>query len=137
MVLGAPPNPLRVYVGQSLVEYGKAQPVRRGRLLLIPLRETVEKMGGTVVRSPLGRRVFVTLGRRRVELSMNGGKSRLNGIPRVLKDAPWISRGEVVVPLGFFAHALGATTVDDRRRRVAQIVPRGGIAGKPHARKGR
>ena len=119
--------PLQVFVGKSPVVFTKAKPIYRGRLLLIPLREVVEKMGGKVVGGPLGRRTFITVGRRRVELALDGGRSRVDGIARRIAAAPWISKGQVVVPLRFFSSVLGATTVSNPKRGLVQIVPSGRV----------
>lgn len=123
---------VEVYVGTKPVEFKTAQPVRKGSLMLIPLRETVEAMGGKVVDGPLRRRVYVTLGRRRVDLSMAGGRSWVNGIPRYVKTAPWISKGQVVVPARFFSDVLGAAMALDPRKGTVQIFPGGGLpTGRP------
>ncbi|GEM_PF-7014617 len=121
----------QIYVGKEPVTFGKAQPLRAGGRLLIPLREVVERLGGTMIDGPLRRSSVVTVGRRRVKLSLTGGRSYVNGVPRSLRAAPWISKGEVVVPVRFFSDALGVATVDDPRRGILQIVPENGLRAQP------
>ena len=130
LILARPFDVITVYVGRSPVEFKKAKPLYRGRLLLIPLREVVAKMGGKMVDGPLRRSTFITVGNRRVDLALDGGRSRVNGVSRRIAAAPWISKGEVVAPLKFFSSVLGATTVNDPRRNFVQIVP-GGRLGAP------
>ena len=119
LILSRPFDVVTVYVGRSPVEFKKAKPLYRGRLLLIPLREVVAKMGD----GPLRRSTSITVGNRRVDLALDGGRSRVNGVSRRIAAAPWISKGEVVAPLKFFSSVLGATTVNDPRRNFVQIVP--------------
>lgn len=126
-LLGQATSPaFSVYVGATPVKYGAAQPLRSGKRMLVPLRATVEALGGTV-QGPIRHRLYINLGRRRVELSLNGGKSRIDGILRTLKAAPWISRGEAVVPPSFFTEALRLAIVIDPKGGSVQIVPGGGF----------
>lgn len=122
----------QVYIGDSRVEFKKAQPVRRGALFLVPLREVVEKLGGTLVYGPLRRQAFVVRGRNRVTLALDGGTSRIDGFPRVLKAAPWISKGEIVVPADFFSEAMRLAVAKNAKLGFVRIFPNGGF--RPPAR---
>lgn len=115
---------VQVFVGRARVEFEKAKPVYRGKLLLIPLREVVTAAGGKFNYGPLRKRALISLGRRRVDLSLTGGRTWVNGAPHVLRASPWISKGEVVVPLRFFTEALSLPTVNDPKRNLVVIVSR-------------
>ena len=116
-----------VYVRDKKVAFGKAQPLRRGKLRLIPLRETVLAMGGSYTPGPIGRVVYLALGSRRVALALDGGESRVGGMPRALESRPWISRGEVVVPAGFFSEAMHVTVVTNPKQNLIRLFPSGGF----------
>lgn len=116
---------IQVFVGQKPVAYGKAQPLSTRRGFLIPLRETVEAMGGTFGYSVLGRRATIVQGQKRVSVALDGGLSRVDGVPRRLRNPPWISKGEVVVPPAFFSETMGVIVTTNARKNLVALYPRG------------
>lgn len=96
---------IRVYINGEKTSLGAAPQAINGTLM-VPLRGTVEALGGSIKR--LDSALTVTVGDNKVTMTVGQQTAMVNGKPQQLAVAPIERGGHTLVPLRFLSEALGA-----------------------------
>lgn len=87
--------------------------------LLSPLKEPIEKIGGTFEWSAADQKVTITLAEKKLELVLNKMKALVNGVEQSSSIAPQMINGRIYLPVRFVMENLGGTIAwEDARSRV-------------------
>lgn len=110
--------PVRVYINGEKASLG-ASPQAINGTLMVPLRGTVEALGGSIKR--LNATVTVTVGDNKVMMTVGKKTAMVNGNPQQLAAAPVERGGHTLVPLRFLSEALGAKVKWDQAAGTVHI----------------
>jgi len=122
-------TPLAVVVNDEAVSFDVPPRIESGRVL-VPLRFASEALGATVEWNAQMRQVNLVLGEKSVTLTVDATSAQANGRQVALEVPPRIEDGRLLVPLRFFAEALGAGVVWEAETRTVRITLKKTVTGK-------
>lgn len=98
---------IAISTGGSNVEFGKAKPLNKGGLLMVPMRPLFEALGARVTYNPISHQIAATRGEQIITMIMGAKTATINGRQTELDVPPSILFDETMVPLRFVAESLG------------------------------
>lgn len=114
-------NPIRVVVNGEPVAFADVQPMSIRRRVMVPLRGVFEHIGATIDWIPAKNLVRAMRGDTKIECWINKIFAAVDDDQVKLDVPPVIVAGRTLVPLRFFAEALGASVQWDRATSTVTI----------------
>ncbi|MBO5733774.1 MAG: WG repeat-containing protein [Clostridia bacterium] len=84
-----------------------AAPALINGVTMVPLRDVVEYMGGTITWDASTKRISISLNRKRISLTIGSKISFVNGVAATVSSAPELIDGITMIPLRSVASSLG------------------------------
>ena len=100
---------------------GEVIPFQRNGTIMVPVRVVAEGLGSTVDWLPAERKVIVSNGEHKVQLTVGSKQANVNDKAAILKEVSEIREGSVFIPLRFAVESLGARIKWDASTRTAAI----------------
>lgn len=118
-----------MYVNSKLVEVDpgrNTKPVIENGRTLVPIRALIEALGGYISWDASERRVFINLGKDKIEMWIGKNKAKVNGVEKQIDPdnpnvVPKIINERTMLPLRFIVENLGATVEWDPVRKMVKI----------------
>jgi len=96
-------------------------PMRVNGRTLVPMRDIFEALGAKVTYNGLTRGITATRGATNVGLQIGNRRASVDGVTRMLEQAPLVVNNRTLVPLRFVSEALGARVAWNQALEIASI----------------
>lgn len=112
--------PISVYVDGKKLSVNQ-DPFMKDNRVLVPMRSIFNALGATVAWNAQTKTVTATKDGRKIELTIDSKRAKIDGKMYMLDVAPTISGQQTFVPTRFVSEALGASVKWDGKKRIVSL----------------
>ncbi|MET3507809.1 L,D-transpeptidase family protein [Halalkalibacter oceani] len=113
--------PISVYVDGKKLAVSQ-DPFMKDNRVLVPMRSIFNALGASVAWNAQTKTVTATKNGRKIELTIDSKRAKIDGRTHMLDVAPTISGQQTFVPTRFVSEALGASVKWDGKKRIVSLL---------------